>query len=519
MKLGLAVTAAAMIAGAAITACASAAPLAAVSGEARREAGALTPANLSRIDEQFAALMKRTSPASGESIYVAQQLGTPLVNAIFTLGNAPSQARALHEMANFVGALPTLDSVASGSLNQAIARSITDQSGVLRWAREHLVALDQSFDGLPLPNGGAGRRHVFPMTTGGALRIETGNAQQFAYLASTMLRLASQSSPPGGQARQWNRDLKTLYAFLADDTLRFYWLEATAWHWRGAFPNMRTRTLARLDGAPGMETRIFFRAFTDYDLHILAIGADLKAATRFAPSLVRSRADTDLIDDVSRIGWRVLLTRIDLDLDGRGFAFDRGMWRDNPASAYADCEEPLPPREKCPRARIAQDVSHAQRWPLWLQSFLQAFPDPDHAHRIDAWRRGLASEIGQKVIRYDSAERPLMANFVDGHDGWYLYVKTPTEESGHAPSSLTGWSMRHGNWALLGRLDTHLAEGYRRFCRVIASSSSDDIEFRTTHYGAPGTDASTGFASTRDEFGPTSFYVTPCRIYHAMGLI
>jgi len=472
-----------------------AAPISAISPEAGAPTTTLSRAELASIASSYSATIERLDPRSGDAMYIAQQTATPLVHAIFTLGTDDQRARALAVTADLIRSLPTADQL-----------------------REESAA--DSFDGFPIPNGRAvSRRHLFPMRVDGRLKMLSANAQQFSYLLSTLLRLAAQSRPAEGRSDRWEADLAALYGFLIDDILRFYWLEAPAWHWAGAYPNMRARTFARLDGDPKLAPRRFFRAFTDYDLHLFAIAADLKATQRIAPQLVRSPADRSLVADANAIGMRVLRARIDMGPEGRGFAFDRGMWDDNPSTQYAACRSPLPPPAPCPGREVTQDVSHAQRWPWWLQSFGEAARGTPDEPIIRKWRRALARQIGEKVIRFDADRRPLMTNFIDGRDGWYNLVTKDGVLSGHRPSSLTGWSMRYGAWALLAPLSARLADGYRAFCRVIVSDDPADITFRTRNYGAPGDVPSTGFASETDEFGSSSLYLEPCRIYRAMGLI
>src|SRR3546814_8363111 len=81
-------------------------------------------------------------------------------------------------------------------------------------------------------------------------------------------------------------NLRMISAYLARDFLRFFWLEAPAWHWSGALEGgMKERALARLDGGKKMQKRRFFRGFLDYDMHVMAVAADLKAATPIRPDL------------------------------------------------------------------------------------------------------------------------------------------------------------------------------------------------------------------------------------------
>jgi hypothetical protein len=474
------------------------APVAAISAGASQRGPGLGADDLGALERAWQELLGITDPYNGLSLYIAHQNGTPLVHGAFTLGDAAMQARLLGRTAAWLDRAPRFADLWGRSRAQAGATI--------------------SFDNLPLPDDARlAQRRVFPSRQGDALTVQTGNAQQFGYLLSTIVRLASLSEPPAGGEAAWRRDLQRIHDAAIDDILRLYWLETPAWHWAGAFPNMRARTVARLDGDPRLAAHRYFRAFTDYDLHIFAIAADLKAAHAAAPWLVRSRADAALVADVTGLALRVLSTRVDRGPDGRGFAFDRGMWDDNPIADFAACRSAAAPTQPCRQRNLTQNISHAQRWPLWLQSF-HAAADPSQRPQIQAWREGLARQIGERALRFDANRRPLLANYIDGHDGWANYAG-PTASDGNRPSSLTGWSMRHGAWALLAPLDERLADGYRQFCRVIISTDPEDIRFRTRHYGAPGPDRRNGFESASDEFGATAPYVWPCRIYTALGFI
>lgn len=474
------------------------APPAAVSADAPSTPPGLDPVALRQLDQAWQELIARSDPANGLSLYIAQQNGTPLVHGIFVLGDSDAQLRVLRSVTAFIDSAPTVSQLRLGG-------------------RRGQAPL---FDNLPFPAVGRFEdRRLFPSQVSGRTHVQTGNAQQFGFLLSTILRLASQARPPRADQVEWDAHLGRLHAFLLDDMLRLYWLEAPAWHDTGPFPNMRARTLARLQGHPRFGNMRFHRAFLDYDLHLAAIAADLTATYRHAPGLARSDADVALVEDVTATGFAILRSRIETGAGGRGFVFDRGWWDDNPIADYAGCTGREPPAAPCRRVGMTQNISHAQRWPLWLQSFHEAAPDAAARAEVQRWRTALADQVGSTVVRFDSQQRPLLTNYVDGHDGWFLYNPAPGSESGHAPSSLTGWSMRHGSWALLAPLNPQLQEANRRFCAVIASSAPGDVAFRTRRYGAPGPDRRAGFESVADDFGRDSPYLWPCRIYRGLGLI
>ncbi len=473
---------------------------------------------LDRLDELYARLIDSLAITNGEALYQAYQAGQPIVHYVFTHGNSEAQLAVLEKTAAFIHTIPRYRNLPGRSVFGGVAEALEAGGGTSARLGEAIATRTASFDRLPLPSRAElDDYRIFPIKDGERLAITSGNAQQFGYLIAELTRLAAAATPPAGREQQWRAALGTVHDFAAHDTLRFYWLEMPGWHWAGAYPNVRARTLAKLDGEPKLKTRIFFRAFIDYDVHLFAIAADLVAAERTAPWLTRNRGDRAAVLDAYAIGLRALTARIDPGADGRGFRFDRGYWADNPVAAYAKCVDPLPPTKECRWDGYVSDVSHAQRWPFWLESFAQAAPDKARRKQVEIWRQGLAHELGEHVLRADAAGRPLMSNFMDGHDGWYLFTGAEPGGSGHRPSSLTGWSMRYGAWASLAPLDKRIADAHRRFCQVIASEDPADITFRTVRYGAPGPDPRNGFASAKDEYGRTSSYYLPCRIAVAMG--
>lgn len=473
---------------------------------------------LERVDMLYARLLQSLVPSEGETIYQAYQTGQPIVRYVFARGSSRAQLAILEQTASFLAGLPRYADLPGRSLLDPLARGLEGQGGRAAKIGEAIAQRGASFDGLPLPTRAElDDYRTFPMRQGERLAITSGNAQQFGYLLAEITRLAADKTPPPGGERAWRSALRRIHDFAAHDTLRFYWLEMPGWHWAGAYPNVRARTLAKLAGEPKLTPRRFFRAFIDYDLHLFAIAADLVAAERAAPWLIDDPADRAAVIDAHAIGLRVLKERIDRGPGGQGFGFDRGYWRDNPVAAYASCTDPRPPAAECRWAEYVSDISHAQRWPSWLESFAAA-DDGKDAALIAHWQAGLARSLAEKVLSKDAAGRPLMRNFMDGHDGWYLFTGTQPGGSGSRPSSLTGWAMRYGAWAQLAPLDGRIAEAHRRFCAVIASRDAADIAFRTRNYGAPGADPANGFMSTKDEYGPDSYYVLPCRIGAAMKL-
>src|SRR5687767_6278874 len=76
---------------------ATAAPIEAVSPEASPPRYELSAQERAELDQAWRQLLGRADPYNGQSLYIAQQNGTPLAHAIFVLGDADMQARLLAE--------------------------------------------------------------------------------------------------------------------------------------------------------------------------------------------------------------------------------------------------------------------------------------------------------------------------------------------------------------------------------------------------------------------------------------
>lgn len=436
--------------------------------------------------ERLDAIFDSIDPPTNSGIYNAQTRGMAPLHLIFAGGDSAAQAAARKRIADYLRGLPRLRELR---------------------ATDERVALDR----LDIPAGAADTRRFLPVRGAEGVALSSGSAIQFAYLVSTALRLSAEAGAPVDE------DMRLLYDFLLDDTLRFYWEEAPAWHWVGAYENLRERTEARF----GFWLRLgpdHFRAFIDYDLHVFAIAADLRAAMAARPALA-DRGDLALVNEVLDQGFRALRERLDGGETGDGFGFDRGYWRQGIGFEYTACEGPEPPAEPCgPPAADHPDVSHAQRWPHWLASFraaARARGDETLAAELDARRRGLARQIAREALTWREG-RPVLRNFIDGTDGWYRYDEGG-RGYGHPPSSLTGWAFGFGAYALLAPLDERLARAQRTFCRVIESDLEADIDFRMKFYSQNPITPRPADQPAKDDYRQEVPALFACRAYRAMG--
>lgn len=475
------------------------------------------PTDAALLEGELQRLRRGLDPSTGSSLYASFSLGYPLVTTIFAQEDPAPKRAVIGMMADLVRSLPRYGELLDRYGDGPALRALDALSPRARSAGRRLGVDAAAFDGLPLPSDPSLRNvRMFPLRNGEKLEINTGNLQQFGYLLSTLVRLAA-SDPAIWEDRAARADLQLLATYLSRDFLAFYWAQAPAWHWVAPFPGgIRARTIARLEGGGEMERRQFFKAFLDYDLHVMAAGADLRAAARSHPQLF-SAADLALFDDVHAIALRVLAARMQSGAPNDGFAFDRGYWDDNPVAEYGGCRDRTLPTRKCPIFGYTTDISHAQRWPAWLESFAASTDNPVQRQQVDRWRRALAERLASNVRYVDG--RLLLPNFLDGRDGWMLVTGSEGGRGAHPPSSMTGWAMRYGFYARLAPLDRRIAEAQRRFCVTISSAEPRDIAFRKANYGEPETNPANPLRPQLDEYGPAGSYAHICRMMELQGFI
>lgn len=479
-------------------------PLAAV-------ATAAYPTDAAMLRGEYDRLRRSIEISTGGSIYAAYQLGRPLARATFSTDDTRLKRDLVAHAAQLIRGLPTYGSVAEGAREDIFAEAADSISPKVREARVAITGSGPKFDGIPLPYDKRFYAYrIFPLKEDGRIQINTGNIHQFGYYLSTLVRLGAQDKAITDDPEAL-RDLRTISAYLAKDFLRFFWLEAPAWHWSGAFEGgMKERALARLDGGKKMQKRRFFRGFLDYDMHVMAVAADLKAATRLRPDLIPGQSDRAVIDDVNRIAARVIAERVTAGANGADFSFDRGYWDDNPIAQYAGCQDARLPSRDCPIKGYTIDISHAQRWPAWLASFSAAASTDAERQHLSALRLSLAKRIAGDIRYCDG--RLLLTNFLDGRDGWFITTGSEGGHGAHPPSSLTGWAMRYGGVEELADLDPRIAAAQKRFCQTIISTDPADVQFRMRNYGEPEANPANGIRPLRDEYGPDSPYAHICRM-------
>lgn len=482
----------------------------------------LSPADRADAARRLIALL-HTDPASSGGLYDAQQEGMALAFAVFTFGSAAEQEAVLDAAAARVEALPTAGELAANDVVSEHIGAIELLSPTLTKARQRIGRLAFAIDRLPLPSGPASRRRVFPIVDDGKINVMSEVEMQYAYLLSTILRLAVEHPLPPGDTLRVRRRAATssLFTFLLHDKVGFYWEEVPGWHWSGPFRNMRERVMVKLAGTERRVTQPpWFGAIVDHELHLFGVAGDLSAAARQDGVLraLMTRADAAMLDEIRATTLRMLRTRVTSGPRHDGFLIDYGYWTSNPSYAYAGCSQRSPmPSAPCPVDSVATDASHARRWPWWLESMKDAWPAHAAARaEIEGYQSRLATQFATVVLHDDGHGRPLTRNYMDGKDGWYSLKDSPAKKWGYSPSSMTG-ALRYGSWAMLARFQPAIGSASRSFCDILASTDSADVLFRTRYYGSASDRPELGGLGEKDLYGAASGYTLICRIGSALG--
>jgi hypothetical protein len=334
---------------------------------------------------------------------------------------------------------------------------------------------------------------------------------QFMHLLSMTARYANSYAPSSQEQADRERDqVDRIVQFLVDDWILAYWKDVDSWHYTGAYPNIRERLESRLHPSAWWPMR-FFSGVNDEDLHFLATAADVQAILahpRAVRGVVLTDARRDVLRDASAMTLALLRAKIP---DGEGFVFGAGDWYDHPDFIWAGCTSETVPVVPCPRRDVSEDISHAGRWPLWLESFRAGMERTEDQAYIQQLQKRLAYQVANRVVGWDGRGRPFMRNFLDGGDGWYR-VGYHGSNFGYGPSS-PGGSVYFGSWFVLASQDAQMATFSDRLCSLMLSTDVDDIAFRTQHYGghkmAP--DNKRGIGEL-DIGGAGSTMATSCRI-------
>ncbi len=227
------------------------------------------------------------------------------------------------------------------------------------------------------------------------------------------------------------------------------WRNKPAWQWgRQPFPGgARERVNWKLENR--RVEKSYYRAIIDEDLYNFAIAADLKA---YGGTPAQQQAWNPVLNDVLSTVRRVFSQEV-IYQPGGGWLFQPGVWTDHPEYQYVGNREARRGIKPAPVRGIAEDTSHSLRFPLWLTSFMQAYPTNSEEYRFyENLRRGLENQFFNKVLVQPTADHPcyLTNNFMDGSNGVYRWnYGSFGKENGYGPHQTSG-AFLLGWWIFLG---------------------------------------------------------------------
>ncbi|MFL0362258.1 hypothetical protein ACH0BF_04465 [Pseudobacillus sp. 179-B 2D1 NHS] len=256
---------------------------------------------------------------------------------------------------------------------------------------------------------------------------------QYYYLISQYIVLAENK----GADKQHINDLAD---YLLSE-IQQLWLEVPAWQWgekdfRGG---MRQRVLWKLENEK--VDRHYYRAFVDEEFFTFAIAADLS----------RHFQNDPVLKDILKINYQVFQQESHFYADGR-WLFQPGVWSDHPDYLYAGYHNKKNIQAAKPVEGIAADSSHFHRFPLWITSFIKAYPKGSSQRELFLnVRQGLEKQFFDKVLVDPDDKKPYykLNNFMDGRNGLYRWNYATTRNNGYGPYELSG-TFTMGWWVFLG---------------------------------------------------------------------
>ena len=236
--------------------------------------------------------------------------------------------------------------------------------------------------------------------------------------------------------------------------VRSTWVETPAWQWTMPdFPTMRDRVQWKL--AQPITTPSYLRAIIDEELFTMAIASEYRAYERARAS---DAGLSSLISEILRTAKDVM--RRETVADAGGWLFQPGVWRDHGDYAFAGHLNSGRNLKPAPLSDVAEDSSHAGRWPLWLRSLRDAYSSSQPEYRFyEVLLDGLGEQFADRVLVPPSHEQPyvVMNNYMDGRNGLYRWgYDTAGHNSGYEKFGLSG-SFFIVWWALLPDPGIHAA--------------------------------------------------------------
>jgi len=261
---------------------------------------------------------------------------------------------------------------------------------------------------------------------------------EYLYLASRFLVLAKNAGRsdliPGG----------------LDDMLfseiRDIWYQTPAPQYaHPPFKGMKALVLFKLDHRDLGKS--YYRAIKDEELVIASIAADLRAYYGF-----QRAAGESTLNDILSVTERICRQEV-VHTSGGGWVFQPGARTDHPDFQYAGNPRIQAGLRPAPVQGIGSDSSHFSKWPLFLQSLTDAYPEGSSQNRLYSdLEAGLNRQFFGKVLVAPSGDSSCYRtkNFMDGSNGVYRWgYGSLGPNNGYGPYQNSA-ALVMGWWSFLG---------------------------------------------------------------------
>lgn len=224
------------------------------------------------------------------------------------------------------------------------------------------------------------------------------------------------------------------------------WRLSDAPNYAGApFKGGRRERILWIESSP-RTPHAYYTIVQDLDFFLASVAADLKSAARL------SKLSTDLmLDDVLQVSYRVFKKVLVFTPEG-GMVVQPDAWRDHPDMLYAGQSSKRAGMPQRPLDKATWDISHSHRFPLWLTSLVNAFPQSSTQRSFfEEARRRLTHQMMTKVLREPTPDFPAWrtTNYLDGSNGVYRWGYANLGSSlGYGPYELSG-TLTLGWWVFL----------------------------------------------------------------------
>ncbi|MCV9884761.1 hypothetical protein [Metabacillus halosaccharovorans] len=224
------------------------------------------------------------------------------------------------------------------------------------------------------------------------------------------------------------------------------WINSPAWMWdMENFTGVKDRVLWKLKSIAVKKS--YYRAITDEELFIFSISADLK-------SILSLQGKRDpIIDDIVSVGYTTYVNESTFTSTGK-WIFQPGVYKDHPDYKYAGTDFIFNEELSFHVNNIGKDTSHSHRFPLWIISLKNCFPNKSKQSLfLQKILTGLESQFYEEVLVLPKDSNyliPLTKNYMDGTNGIYRYnYPSLNHGDGYYPFELSG-TFTLGWWSFLG---------------------------------------------------------------------